>query len=267
MSTNTSSQPQGEPPFPSFNELRSAGTPVGLSPAARRLHWTLTGDYPSAISVMKTKHYDGQLDAFFRLDEGATGSGNWHEIATLPLTEPKVSSIEASLLDLEQWESDWMAWHADHSAPGFGQIYWTYADLSDDDRPFRDEPDEDGNWEADSDTEFLVSCCGDDRPLRKKGLKITVTPSAGSNFVSVRDYVSGKLVNNHGVIDQTLIGDLILTIYFSGASVVYGTEGRYPSVQKDRQATAIFRISVRDPVDGQLPAGATARDHNERALG
>jgi hypothetical protein len=50
---------------------------------------------------------------------------------------------------------------------------------------------EDGGWESDSDTEFLVRCCGEDRPLRKAA-KLVVTPSAGNHFVTVQDYVGGK---------------------------------------------------------------------------
>ncbi|KAH8674213.1 hypothetical protein BX600DRAFT_457200 [Xylariales sp. PMI_506] len=54
----------------------------------------------------------------------------------------------------------------------------------------RNTADEDGDWEADSDTEFLIRCCGDDRPLRKWGLKLTITPSENNHFVTVYDYIN-----------------------------------------------------------------------------
>ncbi|KAL7906379.1 hypothetical protein GGI35DRAFT_482544 [Trichoderma velutinum] len=189
MATAQSSQPD-EPPYPSFEELRSNGERVLFSPAAKRLYWPLEGVFPSAISVMRTARSVGELDPPFRPDTRGSESGTWHEISSLPLTDPKVSSVEASLRDLDQWESDWLAWHRDHTAPEFNAEYTTYGDLSDEDRPYANEPKEDGSWEEDSDTEFLIRCCGDDRPLRKRGLNIKVTPSAGNNFVTMHDYVS-----------------------------------------------------------------------------
>lgn len=186
-----SSQPD-EPPHPSFEELRSNEERILFSPAAKRLYWPLEGVFPSAISVMKTSRSVGELNPFFRLDTSGSGSGTWHEISSLPLTDPKVSSVEASLRDLDRWESDWLAWHGGHTASEFNAEYIAYGDLSDEDRPYANEPNEDGNWEEDSDTEFLIRCCESDRPLRKRGLKVKVTPSAGNNFVTVHDYVSGK---------------------------------------------------------------------------
>jgi hypothetical protein len=106
----------------------------------------------------------------------------------LPLTEPKVSAVEASVYDIDQWESDWMGWHRDH----VGGEYITYGDLGDEDRPYASDAKEDGSWEEDSDTGFLVKCCGEDRPLRMGGVRLVVTPAAGNHFVTVHDYVSGK---------------------------------------------------------------------------
>ncbi|KAK3934510.1 hypothetical protein QBC46DRAFT_368162 [Diplogelasinospora grovesii] len=135
--------------------------------------------------------YRSDLEPYFQPDTGGSGSGTWHEISQLPLTEPKVSSVEASVYDLDQWEFDWMAWHRDHAGAEFDPEYVTYGDLSDEDRPYANDPKEDGSWEEDSEKEFLVKCCGEDRPLRKRGVKLVVTPSAGSNpFVTVQDYVS-----------------------------------------------------------------------------
>lgn len=138
---------------------------------------------------MKTPRSADNLEPYF---QQTSGGGPWQEIAQLPLTEPKVSSIEASFYDLEQWEFNWVAWHRDHESDQFNPEYVTYGDLSDEDRPYANEPKEDGSWEEDSDTEFLIRCCGQDRPLRKKGQRLVVTASAGNHFVTVHDYVSGK---------------------------------------------------------------------------
>lgn len=191
MATSHSGQAE-EPPYRSYKELRSDHVHVLFSPATKRLFWPLDGVFPTAISVMKTPRSPDDLEPYFQPDTGGSGSGTWHEISQLPLTEPKVSSVEASVYDLDQWEFDWMAWHRDHAGGEFDPEYVTYGDLSDEDRPYANDPKEDGSWEEEEDTEFLVKCCGEDRPLRKRGVKLVVTPSAGNHFVTVHDYVSGK---------------------------------------------------------------------------
>jgi hypothetical protein len=187
MATPQSSQP--DEPYPTLRELRSDSLPVRFSPAAQRLFWPLDGVFPTSISVMKTPHSPDSLDPYFQPDTEGSGSGTWHEISQLPLTEPKVSSVEASVYDLEHWEEVWLEQHREHTA-GDAQ-YVTYGDLSDDDRPYASEIKEDGGWESDSDAEFLVRCCGKDRPVRKAA-KLVVKHSAGNQFVTVDDYVSGK---------------------------------------------------------------------------
>lgn len=196
MATSSQSAgPSGEgPPYRSFKELR--GDPivaVVFSPAAKRLFWPLDGVFPAALSVMKTPRSADDLEPYFQQTPPGGGGGNWHEIAQLPLTEPRVSSVEASACDLEQWEPDWAAWHGHHEGePAAGPEYVAYGDLGDEDRPYAREPREDGSWEEDSDTEFLVRCCGQDRPLGRRGQRLVVTPAAGGGFVTVHDYVSGE---------------------------------------------------------------------------
>ncbi|KAI3390588.1 hypothetical protein diail_9115, partial [Diaporthe ilicicola] len=187
-----SSQPAGPsdegPPYRSFKELRNDRTvAVFFSVAAKRLFWPLDGVYPTALSVMKTPRSADDLVPYF---QQTPGGGIWHEIAQLPLTQPKVSSVEVSIEDLDQWESDWVERHGYHEGERFGPEYVTYGDLSDEDRPYASEAKEDGSWKEDSDTEFLIRCCGEDRPLRKRGRKLVVTPAAGGHFVTVHDYVS-----------------------------------------------------------------------------
>lgn len=194
----TSSQPANlskkQPPYRSFEELRKdPNDAVVFSHAAKRLFWPLDGVFPTALSVMKTPRSADDLEPYYQNSPG--GGGNWHEIAQLALTEPKVSSVEASACDLEQWESDWIAWHGYHKGEPANPEYVTYGDLSDEDRPYAKEAREDGGWEEDSDTEFLIRCCGEDRPLGKRGQKLVVTPGAGGDFVTVHDYVSGESIS------------------------------------------------------------------------
>ncbi len=149
-----------------------------------RLYWTLAGDFPACISVMKTfrNGRDG-LEPFQNTD------GTWHEIAFLPVKQPPVSSIVASLEFLKDWEHDWVEHHERHE----GAEYVMYGELGDEDRPYSREMKEDGSWEEDSDTEFLNKCCGRGRPMYWRDLTLYVAASTDKGFVTIKDYVSGML--------------------------------------------------------------------------
>lgn len=195
MATSKSSQ-LDEPPYLSYrelqNELRSDRVPVIFCPDAKqRLFWPLDGVFPTSISVMKTPRSPDSLEPYFLPDTtgSGSGSGTWHELSQLPLTEPKISSVEVSVDYLKHWQDTWLEHHREHT--GGNAEYVLYGDMSDDDRPYPTEMKEDGGWESDSETEFLMRCCDDDRPL-KKNAKLLVKPSAGNDFVTVHDYVSGK---------------------------------------------------------------------------
>jgi hypothetical protein len=198
----TSPQPErsGQPPLRSWSQLRYDEVHVAFSPVAQRLFWQYDGSFPSAISVMKVSGNATELEPLFQPsgtsaaagDGGSggngAGTGLWHAVAHEPVTQPPVSSLRATIEDLDQWESDWLFWHQDHESAEFV----TYGDLSDEDRPFAEYADEDGDWEADSDTDFKIRCCGEDRPLRRRGLELEVKPGDGGAFVSLRDYVQGE---------------------------------------------------------------------------
>ncbi|CAG8953946.1 hypothetical protein HYFRA_00010907 [Hymenoscyphus fraxineus] len=116
-----------------------------------------------------------------------SGGGLWHEIAQLPLTTRKVSSIVVTVRTLgSRLQAMWEEWHEDHVDQE--QEFVTYGDLSDEDRPYRDGAG-DGKWEEDSDAEFLIKCCGEDRPM-VKNTNLVATPSAGRHFVTIHDYIS-----------------------------------------------------------------------------
>lgn len=198
----TSPQPKQseQPPFRSWSQLRYDEVNVTFSPVAERLFWQYEGNFPSAISVMKTSSNVKELEHLFQSSKtsavkgsgsggDAAEAGTWHAIAHEPITQPPVSSLRVTIEDLDQWESDWLFWHEDHE----GAEFVTYGDLSDEDRPFAEYANEDGDWEADSDTEFKIRCCGEDRPLRRRGLELEVKPVNGGAFVSVRDYVQGEI--------------------------------------------------------------------------
>jgi len=81
----------------------------------------------------------------------------------------------------------WLEQHTEHIE---GE-YVTYGVFSDDERPYPSEMMEDGGWESDSDKEYLVRCCGEDRQP-KEAAKLLVAASIGNPFVTVQDYLSGK---------------------------------------------------------------------------
>ncbi|KAM3549444.1 hypothetical protein ARSEF4850_008854 [Beauveria asiatica] len=150
--------------------------------APARLYWPLTGVFPAGISVMETPQSGlDELESFQKPD------GTWHEVASLPLTEPPVSSVETSLRFLNEWERNWTERHGRWCKTA---EYVTYGELCDEDRPCASEMKEDGSWEEDSDTEFLNRCCSQGRPMHWRGLSIRVDASTEKGFVTVYDYVS-----------------------------------------------------------------------------
>jgi hypothetical protein len=186
---------EDRPPYLSFDESRYANGKAPLfSGAYERLIWPLRGEFPSAISVMVEAHRNtGTPETFFNPE-----TGKWHEVASQSITNPKVSHLEASLSNLDAWDRTWERKHMEHADPAYDECeYVTYGDLSNDERPFVQEPErQDGTWSWDepSDTEILVRCCGEDRPLGKTGLTLEVCPSPENDFVTIRDYVGGELV-------------------------------------------------------------------------
>ncbi|KFY31394.1 hypothetical protein V493_01145 [Pseudogymnoascus sp. VKM F-4281 (FW-2241)] len=189
MATSQSIQ-LDEPSYPSYRELQSDGVHVIVSPkVTQRLFWPFDGVFPTCISIMKTPYSLDSLEPYFQPDTSGSSTSTWHEISQLPLTEPKISSIKVSVDDLDLWEEMWLEQHRGHTGPS--AEYVTYGDLSDDERPYPTEMKEDGGWESDSDTEYLVRCCGEDRPLNSENAAtLVVEPSADNGFVTVHDYVS-----------------------------------------------------------------------------
>lgn len=169
-------------PYRSFKEIRSNRERVVFVDAVHRLYWTLSGTFPSSISVMTNRR--GGLEPREPLSKA---DGTWHEIASLSITEPKVSSIEVSIDNFRDWEYEWVIRHQEHA----GAEFVTYGDLDDETRPYASEQYEDGSWESDSDKEFLIRCCGQDRPIRKNELKLLVEPSPGEDYVTIQSYITG----------------------------------------------------------------------------
>lgn len=170
-----------------MRDLQGDGIPVRFVDATRRIFWSFEGDFPSAVSVMKTALTPESLEPLFQPDPSEGSSGTWHEICQHALTEPKVSSVRASVYHLEQYHEDWMGWHREHP----WAEYVTHGEMSDADRPFASAMREDGSWEEDSDTEWMVACCGEERPLNKD-VKLEIKPAEGCQYVTIRDYVSGE---------------------------------------------------------------------------
>ncbi|CAD0107891.1 unnamed protein product [Aureobasidium uvarum] len=188
--TQNTQQDEDSPPYPTFNErkIEDNKRPY-FSAAFKRLIWPVRGEFPSAISVMPEPHRNiGTPQPLFNPE-----TGEWHEITSQSITDTKVSHLEASLANLDSWERNWERVHMEHADPEYDECeFVTYGDLDNDERPFAGEPErEDGTWSWDesSDTEILVHCCGEDRPLGKEGLTLEVRPSSENNFVTVKDYV------------------------------------------------------------------------------
>ncbi|KAJ4144213.1 hypothetical protein LMH87_003103 [Akanthomyces muscarius] len=163
-----------------FEEQRSDGQRVLFSEDFKRLCWPLSGTFPTALSVMKTMR--GALQEMEPLQRG---NGTWHEIAFLPLTQPKVSSINAYVPMLDEYEGNWVAWHRDHEEAEY-VANWN---LDDHTRPYGKQ-EEDCTSETDSFIGYIASCCGQNRPEYKARLTVQVKPAAGKEFVTIHDYLS-----------------------------------------------------------------------------
>lgn len=167
--------------YPSFREIRDNGDDVCFCDATERLYWTLQDAFPNAVSVMKSR--TGGLD---EREPFVKPDGTLHEIASLPLTTRKVSSVDATIPLLDQWESDWAAYHKYHT-----EGKWvSYRDLDDNIRPYPTEMNEDGSWDDNLDTQFLIRCCGQDRPSNKHGQRLRIIPLEGNNFITIYDFIS-----------------------------------------------------------------------------
>lgn len=183
-------------PYPSFEEYRENRKGVAATDNARRIYWPLQGDFPSKMAYMKREGRNRRLNSLDDMEplyEPETDT--WHEIALQPLTTRKVSSITVGIRELNEWDGRWEAFHEECSESQ--KEYVTYGDLDDETRPYRMDGAEDGNWEEDSDTEFLIACCGKERPIGKGWKSIQVVPSEGQDFVTVKDYLSSKLTEHN----------------------------------------------------------------------
>lgn len=142
-----------------FEEQWSDGQRVLFSEDFERLCWPLGGLFPTALSVMKTMH--GALQEMEPLQQ----NGIWREIAFLPLTQLKVSSINAYIPMLDEYEGNWVVWHRDHETAEYvanwnlDDYTWLYG-----------KQEEDCTLEMGSFIGYIASCCGQDRPEYKAGL-------------------------------------------------------------------------------------------------
>lgn len=161
--------------YPSFEERYDKRERVIFNDAFNRLYWPLDGSFPDAFRVMRTQRSANEVTEPLR-----QADGTWHEVALLAITEPKVSSIVAKLPMLDEYEGGWVSKHRELCENGEYE-------------PFEDrEMNDDGNWEKGSESAYLIRCCGQDRPRNKSGRKVTVLPSEGSDFVTIRDYLESK---------------------------------------------------------------------------
>lgn len=78
-----------------------------ISPAGRRLYWTLQGPLASsAISVMpEDLNPDGQHELYYRRQEPAATA--WHPISQESITEQPVASLTVTEYNLDYWRDGW----------------------------------------------------------------------------------------------------------------------------------------------------------------
>ncbi|KXJ93593.1 hypothetical protein Micbo1qcDRAFT_174631 [Microdochium bolleyi] len=138
-------------------------------------------------------YVDEDLEMFFKPAEPGEADDTWHELASRPLTEPKVSSIVTSSQDLDELETRWMGTHREMCSLAHCREAgeWVrYGDLGDDHRGVEPTTFERGRRaDGDPDIRCLLQCCGEDQPVNKSQT-LTVTPSTANGSVTVKDYIS-----------------------------------------------------------------------------
>jgi hypothetical protein len=150
--------------YPSLEELARAYIPVRKSPAAARLLWHLDAAWPAAVSIVNEVGYQTSTTPYFL-------NGVWRAIAQEPTSEPRVSSITVSIFCLSNWEFDWVEKHSNDINSVWGAL-------------LDHDPSEDFYQEG-----YVLFCCGEARPRKKRRLQLTVKPAFGG-YVTVHDYLS-----------------------------------------------------------------------------
>ncbi|KAJ9129620.1 hypothetical protein NKR23_g12498 [Pleurostoma richardsiae] len=175
--------PTAENHYGTYNALRAAGTMVAGAPhSAELLFMPVQGTVQSAIEVLSDPGDPDTRTPYYN-----QVAGTYHPVSTLPISEPKVSSITVHVSELEDWEENWLNVHEEHSEPdapdGFPDAKWGKLSGSGG-----------GDDDDDDDEPQLLRCCKQDRP-RGKNAKLTIKPSKAwdgqdGGFVTVHDYVS-----------------------------------------------------------------------------
>jgi hypothetical protein len=91
---------------PSFEAACATHQQVVFTHDARRLYWTLGGPLVSAISVMDNNYWDPDTPLEPHCLHVEPES-SWSFVAQSPLTERKMSSVNVSVEQLDDWEDRW----------------------------------------------------------------------------------------------------------------------------------------------------------------
>ena len=166
-------------PLPSYEALREAGQGTHLNPDVYLLFWSLNGPLSVAIRVMDDCFYDpDSVPESYVLPAPDANGSTLHPISQSSLTAAKISSVTVKISPLDDWENTWLDLHRNHSEPG---------DNESDDTHWGQLPDYDSDDDETDFGEFLLKCCGMERPRpNTAGLLV----QASGDFVTVHDYVS-----------------------------------------------------------------------------
>ncbi|USP77806.1 hypothetical protein yc1106_05080 [Curvularia clavata] len=145
----------------SFDSLRASKSLVFTSKDMLRLRWRPFGSIQSSVYVADDLSTITSLSPY---QQAAGIETPFHQISTSPATEPPVSSITVRLMELEDWESDWVDAHEPHAQHDSG----------------------DAQWSTEPRTK-LMRCCGQRRPYPPAPLLVQ---SAEGGFVTVHDFVT-----------------------------------------------------------------------------
>jgi hypothetical protein len=148
--------------IPTFDSLVASRTLVFTSMDMLRIRWRPFGSIESSVYVADDlSAKSGSLSPY---QQPTASVACFHQISMSPATEPPVSDITVQLMELGDWESDWVDGHEPHAQQDSAQAQWST-------EPRRK----------------LLRCCGQDRP--HPPLPCTVRPTV-QQFVTVHDFIT-----------------------------------------------------------------------------
>ncbi|OIW23391.1 hypothetical protein CONLIGDRAFT_126421 [Coniochaeta ligniaria NRRL 30616] len=172
MANNSAGEGSARAPLPSYEDLLRGKRITLLTDEAQRLRWVLDGSLTTAITVLQQPYHDPDTTPEPYCTSQGNGDPTWHAVSQAPYTDPKISTVTVSVIEIDEWEEQWRDAHRGHTTPPARSENGDREDNDDDD---------------DDDWDFPSECCGEQRPHPQD---MSLVVKASGEFITVHDYVS-----------------------------------------------------------------------------